>query len=273
MKFEIAPIGIVRSDIIEGREMPLQGVPAIIEIFDEFKLGLKCIENNTHINVICWFDKADRNVLLVTPRKLNPDLSKQGVFSLRSPARPNPISITATHLVKIEGNLLYVDPLDLIDGSPVIDIKPYSAGQDVVFWARDTYTCTPLILRYGNENIILMSLLREAYNYHGEKCAEIAVGVKIPYDAMRFFNCDIKDTCLKLPTDVNSHVADCLMGLTRATLGNKRLQLNRNNNIEIAYVQTSVEYKLKDILDDDPFAILKKDQKELFTKKIRRAHR
>jgi hypothetical protein len=72
---------------------------------------------------------------------------------------------------------------------------------------------------------------------------------------------------------VNSHVADCLMGLTRATLGNKRLQLNRNNNFEITYVQTSVEYKLKDILDDDPFAILKKDQKELFTKKIRRAHR
>jgi hypothetical protein len=63
------------------------------------------------------------------------------------------------------------------------------------------------------------------------------------------------------------------MGLTRATLGNKRLQLNRNNNFEITYVRTSVEYKLKDILDDDPFAILKKDQRELFTKKIRRAHR
>ncbi len=271
MKFEIAPIGVVRSDISEGREMPLQGVPAIIEIFDEFKLGLKCIENNTHINVICWFDKADRSVLLVTPRKLNPDLSKRGVFSLRSPARPNPISITATQLVKIEGNFLYVDPLDLIDGSPVIDIKPYSAGQDVVFWARDTYT--PLILRYGNESIILTSLLREAYNYHGEKCADIAVGVQVAYDAMKFFNCDIKDTCLKLPADVNSHVADSLIGLTRATLGNKRLQLNRSNNIEIAYMQTSVQYKLKDIIDHDPFAILKKDQRELFTKKITKVHR
>jgi tRNA-Thr(GGU) m(6)t(6)A37 methyltransferase TsaA len=107
MKFEITPIGIVRSDISEGREMPLQGVPAIVEIFDEFKLGLNGIEGNTHINVICWFDKADRNVLLVTPRKTNPDLNKQGVFSLRSPARPNPVSITATRLVKVEGNLLY----------------------------------------------------------------------------------------------------------------------------------------------------------------------
>ena len=269
MKFEMTPIGVVRSDISEGREMPLQGVPAIVEIFDEFKLGLNGIEGNTHINVICWFDKADRNVLLVTPRKINPDLNKQGVFSLRSPARPNPISITATRLVKIEDNLLYVDPLDLIDGSPVIDIKPYSAGQDVVFWARDKYT--PLILRYGNENVILISLLREAYNYHGEKCAEIAVGVKVAYDAMKFFNCDIKDTCLKLPVEVNSHVADSLIGLTRATLGNKRLKLNRSNNIEIAYMQTSVKYKLKDILDDDPFAILKKDQKELFTKKNKKS--
>jgi tRNA-Thr(GGU) m(6)t(6)A37 methyltransferase TsaA len=268
MMFEITPIGIVRSDISEGREMPLQGVPAIVEIFDEFKLGLNCIEGNTHINVICWFDKADRNVLLVTPRKINPYLNKQGVFSLRSPARPNPVSITATRLVKVEGKLLYVDPLDLIDGSPVIDIKPYSTGQDVIFWARDVYA--PLLLCYGNENIILLSLLREAFNYHGERCPEIAVGAKVAFDAMKFLNCDIKDTCLKLPTKVNSHVADSLIGLTRATLGNRKLELNRGNNIEIEYMQTSIQYKLKDILDDDPFAILKRDQKELFIKRERK---
>jgi hypothetical protein len=78
---------------------------------------------------------------------------------------------------------------------------------------------------------------------------------------------------LKLPTEVNSHVADSLIGLTRATFGNRKLELNRSNNIEIEYMQTSIQYKLKDILDDDPFAILKRDQKELFIKKKRKVHR
>jgi hypothetical protein len=90
---------------------------------------------------------------------------------------------------------------------------------------------------------------------------------------MKFFNCDIKDTCLKLPTKVNSHVADSLIGLTRATLGNQKLKLKGSNNIEIGYMQKSLQYKLKDIVDDDPLTILKKDKNELFIKKERKSNR
>ncbi|HYA61397.1 MAG TPA: TrmO family methyltransferase, partial [Candidatus Acidoferrum sp.] len=106
MNFTIRPIGAVHSKITDGKDMPLQGVPARIEIFDEFKAGLTGIEGDSHINVICWLDKAEREPLLVRPRKINPNLNKRGVFSMRSPTRPNPLSLTATRLVNVEENML-----------------------------------------------------------------------------------------------------------------------------------------------------------------------
>jgi len=264
MNFTISPIGAVHSKITDGKDMPLQGVPASIEIFDEFKAGLTGIEGDSHINVICWLDKAEREPLLVRPRKINPNLNKRGVFSMRSPTRPNPLSLTATRLVNVEENMLFVDPLDVIDGTPVIDIKPYSAQGDVIFWTHDVHSS--LISAYMEEREVLAAFLREAYNYHGERCPDIAVGVKIAFDAMKALNCNIKLVSVKIPQNVNPHLADCLIGITRGTLGNARLMVCGTNDIEIVYGTRSIKYKLKEIPCEDPFEILKMDSNELFIK-------
>ena len=89
--YDLRAIGTVQSAVTQSRDMPLQGVPAVINVFDEFVAGLTGLESDTHINVIGWFDKADRAPLMVRPRKINPQLEKRGVFSLRSPVRPNPL--------------------------------------------------------------------------------------------------------------------------------------------------------------------------------------
>ena len=174
---------------------------------------------------------------------------------MRSPTRPNPLSLTATRLVNVEENMLFVDPLDVIDGSPVIDIKPYSALGDVIFWTRDVHSY--LMQAYMEEREILTAFLREAYNYHGERCPDIAVGAKIAFDAMKALNCNIKDVSVKIPQNVNTHLADCLVGITRGTLGNARLMVCRTDDIEITYGTRSIKYKLKEIPCEDPFGSLK----------------
>jgi tRNA-Thr(GGU) m(6)t(6)A37 methyltransferase TsaA len=244
--------------------MPLQGVPAVINVFDEFLKGLTGIESDTHINVIGWFDKADRAPLMVRPRKISAQLEKRGVFSLRSPARPNPLSLTATRLVKVEGPLLYVEPLDLIDGSPVVDIKPYSAGWDTIFWARDVHSA--LITQHMAEEQVLAELFREAFNFHGEKCAAIAVSAKIAYDAARVLETSVRDIRLQLPRTVNPHLADGLVGVSRATMGNARLTFSEDPDIRIWTATRSVIYRVFDVSGSDAQRVLQMSSDQLFSR-------
>ena len=265
----IRPIGVVHSDIKESRDMPLQGAPAVIEIYAEFLEGLRGIEENTHINVIGWFDKAARTPLVITPRKIrriNPTLGKRGVFSLRSPVRPNPLSLSVTHLLKVERSLLYVESLDLIDASPIIDIKPYSAGWDVVFWARDTHS--RLVAHGAMLEEALAALTREAYNFHGERCFATAAAARVIYDAAIELEADPRDLVIELPANVSPHVADSLIGITRATLGNGTLFLcSDRREIIVSLRKRSVSYRLLHIEDWSTTRILGSPSASLFERK------
>ena len=265
----IRPIGVVHSDIKESRDMPLQGAPAVIEIYAEFLEGLRGIEENTHINVIGWFDKAARTPLVITPRKIrriNPTLGKRGVFSLRSPVRPNPLSLSVTHLLKVERSLLYVESLDLIDASPIIDIKPYSAGWDVVFWARDTHS--RLVAHGAMLEEALAALTREAYNFHGERCFATAAAARVIYDAAIELEADPRDLVIELPANVSPHVTDSLIGITRATLGNGTLSLcSDRSEIIVSLRKRSVSYRLLHIEDWSTTRILGSPSASLFERK------
>ena len=111
----------------------------MIEILDTFRDGLLGIEQFSHIIVCCWFHKNDRHdkrrILQVHPRgnRANP---LTGVFATRSPTRPNPIAISTCKLLEIQKNVVIIDNIDAFEGTPVIDIKPYIAGNDYVKDAR-----------------------------------------------------------------------------------------------------------------------------------------
>ena len=130
--YSVTPIGRVVSPVGEGDEMPIDGVPASIEVFPEYEAGLAGIESNTHLIILGWFHKADRSGLTLSRHGGR----GRGVFGMRSPGRPNPIGLTSARVLGVEGRVVRLDRLDMIDGTPIVDIKRYSPGWDSIFSAR-----------------------------------------------------------------------------------------------------------------------------------------
>jgi len=124
---KIHPIGTIHSPFKDLKNMPIQpggaeDVQGRVIVDEAFAAGLKDLEGFSHIYLIYEFHKAPRTELLVTPFM---DDQKRGVFSTRSPLRPNPIGISIVRLEKVEGNELFVQGVDILDGTPLLDIKPY----------------------------------------------------------------------------------------------------------------------------------------------------
>ena len=126
-------IGIVNSPFREKGDAPSQGrhtdEVSIIEIAPEYCDGLDGISAGDDLFILCWFDRSDRTILK-TRRHGGAEGPLREVFSTRSPARPNPIALTLVKLVEITDCTLRVRGLEALDGTPVLDIKPYSAGID-----------------------------------------------------------------------------------------------------------------------------------------------
>ncbi len=135
---ELKQIGVIRSPYKTKDDAPHQGrfskdVCEII-IFDEFSEGLKDIERFTHLIILYWLHEARRDILLAKPPH---DSKIRGVFATRSPNRPNPIGFAVVKLLERKGNVLKIVGLDAIDGTPLLDIKPYSPEIDSIDDAKD----------------------------------------------------------------------------------------------------------------------------------------
>jgi tRNA (adenine37-N6)-methyltransferase len=130
---ELHPVGHVRSPYAIKGDAPRQGrlSDTISEIVVDGKYlpALWQIEGRKHLWVLCWFDRADRSVLRAIPPGTS---AEKGVFAIRSPDRPNPVSLCLVDLLEVKGNILKVRGLDAFDGTPVIDIKVYSAEIDCI---------------------------------------------------------------------------------------------------------------------------------------------
>lgn len=128
---ELKPIGIISSPYKDKDQVPNQGYRSKkisrIEVLKEFEEGLQDIEGFSHIVVIYWFHRSRGYHLSV---KTPWDDIPHGLFATRSPHRPCPLGLTVAQLVAREGNVLKVRGLDAIDGTPVLDIKPYISSVD-----------------------------------------------------------------------------------------------------------------------------------------------
>ncbi|MEQ9715244.1 MAG: tRNA (N6-threonylcarbamoyladenosine(37)-N6)-methyltransferase TrmO [Candidatus Asgardarchaeum sp.] len=127
------PIGIIHSPFKEPKGTPIQptsarGVKGTVEIFPEYIEGLKDLEGFSHIILIYHFHLAKRGTLKVIPYM---DKEIRGVFATRAPSRPNPIGISVVRLIKIKRNILHIQDVDIIDGTPLLDIKPYVPEFDI----------------------------------------------------------------------------------------------------------------------------------------------
>ncbi len=121
------PIGVIHSPFKDKKETPRQtiysdGIKASVEIFPEFSKGLLGIERFSHIILLCHFNQSNVEVLTVVP----PGKKEiRGVFASRSPKRPNPIGLSVVPLISVRGRILYIKNVDILDGTPILDIKPF----------------------------------------------------------------------------------------------------------------------------------------------------
>jgi tRNA-Thr(GGU) m(6)t(6)A37 methyltransferase TsaA len=132
VKINLTPIGFVRNSIKEPGIEDWRTVTSEIIIKEDLKEALSRIDEFSHIIVIYWMHKlppSQRSIIKVHP-KANQNLPLVGVFASRSPARPNPIGVTTVKLLERRDNVLKVTGLDAINGTPVLDIKPYIPGDD-----------------------------------------------------------------------------------------------------------------------------------------------
>ncbi len=138
-------IGFVRTPFQQTSEIP-KGPGAkhesdgILEILPEFEEGLTDIEGFSHLFVLWVFDRSEGYDLLGAPPG---EETLHGVFATRSPRRPNPIALTVVELLRREGNRLHVHGVDMLDGTPILDIKPYMSSVPVEKlrrgWATERY--------------------------------------------------------------------------------------------------------------------------------------
>lgn len=126
-KMELKPIGIIHTPFKNLAGMPIQpagaaGVSGTVEVFQEYKPGLKDLDGFSNIVLLYVFHRSEGFNLQVVPFM---DTEPRGLFATRAPKRPNPIGMSVVQLDRIEGGTLYVSNLDMLDGSPLLDIKPY----------------------------------------------------------------------------------------------------------------------------------------------------
>ena len=126
-RFDLRPIGVIRSTLKKRSEAPKQGSEGAPEAWIEIEpwavAGLHTLKAGDKIWVITWLQRGNREVLQVHPRS-DPKRALTGVFATRSPDRPNPLGLHPVTVLEIAGNRLRVEPIEAIDGTPVVDMKP-----------------------------------------------------------------------------------------------------------------------------------------------------
>ena len=129
---DIQPIGIIHTPFTDLEGMPIQpagaaGMAGTVELFEVYRDGIKDLDGFSHIILLYYFHRSRGFSLHVIPFM---DSEPRGLFATRAPKRPNPIGLSVVRLDKIENGILYIRNVDILDGTPLLDIKPYVPSFD-----------------------------------------------------------------------------------------------------------------------------------------------
>jgi tRNA-Thr(GGU) m(6)t(6)A37 methyltransferase TsaA len=138
MNIEFRPIGVIHTPFSKPEGMPIQpagaaGATGTIEVLEEYQAGLKDLDGFSHIVLLYYFHRSRGFSLHVVPYL---DTETRGLFATRAPKRPNPIGLSVVQLDKVENGLLHIRNVDMLDGTPLLDIKPYVPEFDAQVEAR-----------------------------------------------------------------------------------------------------------------------------------------
>lgn len=131
-EIRMRPIGVVRSPYREPDDLPIQGAfgddtEAYIELRERYKPGLQDLDGFSHAWVITYFHRSGREELVGRPYL---EREKHGIFAIRSPHRPNHLGLSIIRITRIKDNRIYFREVDMLDGTPILDVKPYVPGFD-----------------------------------------------------------------------------------------------------------------------------------------------
>lgn len=132
MEIAFRPIGIIHSPFDEPSGMPIQpvfaeGAAGIVEVFEDYREGLADLEGFSHLHLIYYMHRSTGYSLRVVPYL---DDVERGLFATRAPRRPNPIGLSVVRLDRVEESRLHVSELDVVEGTPLLDIKPFNPAVD-----------------------------------------------------------------------------------------------------------------------------------------------
>jgi tRNA (adenine37-N6)-methyltransferase len=137
MSVVLEPVGVIHTPFSEGDEIPIQPVfskaAGRVEVYPEYAEGLQDIDGFSHIILLYALHRSSGYKLLVKPFL---DNRERGIFATRHPRRPNPIGLSVVRLLARNGSTLEVEGIDVLDGTPLLDIKPYVPDFDIVIGAR-----------------------------------------------------------------------------------------------------------------------------------------
>lgn len=159
------PIGKICSPYKQGKDVPIQGIldsktQAWIELEEKYAGGLKDLDGFSHAIILYYFHKSDREEIEAAPFL---ESQKHGIFAIRSPHRPNHIGFSIVTIKRIEANKMYFTQVDILDGTPVLDIKPYVKYFD----SRDDVRCGWLNKHFKRGNIPEKTVLNKRIDDEG----------------------------------------------------------------------------------------------------------
>lgn len=216
-------VGRIRSRHRSPASVPGGGAPAEAVIAPRYAAALEGIESSSHLILVAWLDRA-RGRALTVRRPGARGSRTTGVFATRCPSRPNPLAVTVARLLGRRGRVLRLDQVDLADGTPLLDVKPYLPGADAVFSARRTGGRRRAALA-GED---LMGFLeRELQNHLGPEAdrPEARAALRAVAAAVRDLGLEPRDPALGVTVTRGGAAADALMALLGATLSSGRVRV------------------------------------------------
>jgi len=133
MEFAMRPVGVIHSPFTDRSQTPTQSwrsqAVGQVEVYPEFVKGLKDVEEFSHLYLLFAFHRSTGYSLRVIPYR---DTQLRGLFATRSPNRPNPIGLSLVRLLSRDNNVLHIEGVDVLDGTPLLDIKPFIPDFDLV---------------------------------------------------------------------------------------------------------------------------------------------
>lgn len=263
---EVSKIGEVRSKYKEpvGPD-EMKKSKSIIEIEEEYIDGLDKIEDYEYLQILFYFHKSE-GYDLISKRRKGPE---RGLFTSRSPRRPSPVGITTVELLKREGSKLHVYGLDAIDGTPVIDIKPYTSFMDQpsISLQKKTprYQINKLI-KYQN----MHDLLLKAGELHGHYCPYLALGVLAASDALNRLSVDndgMED--LLAVVETNSCFSDGIQYIAGTTFGNNALIYRDFGKTAVTFIKrTEADKNIRYYLEHSDFISRKYPEADKLFQKV-----